>query len=88
MVLTAHKNYEDSARISDYYGVCSRKISGVVTELRTRERSINNCAIVNNYTGTQFFRNNYCVCGTAYYTRQILFPRMFALPASHSTVLG
>ena len=48
MVLTAHKNYEDSARISDYYGVCSRKIGGVVTELRTRERWINNnCAIVN-----------------------------------------
>ena len=47
MVLTAHKKYEDSARISDYYGVCSRKIGGVVTELRTRERSIHNCAIVN-----------------------------------------
>ena len=47
MVLKAHKHYEDSARISDYYGVCSRKIGGVVTELRTRERSINNCAIVN-----------------------------------------
>ena len=46
-VLTPHKNYEDSARIGDYYGVCSRKIGGVVTELRTHERSINNCAIVN-----------------------------------------
>ena len=37
-VLTPHKNYEDRARIGDYYGVCSRKIGGVVTELRTRER--------------------------------------------------
>ena len=83
MVLTPH-----SARTGDYYGVCSRKIGGVVTELRTRERSINNCTIVNIRAGTQFFRNNYCACGTAYHTRQILFPRMFALPASHLTVLG
>ena len=36
-----------SARIGDYYGVCSRKNGGVVKELRTRERLINNCAIVN-----------------------------------------
>ena len=45
-----------SARISDYYGVCSRKIGGVVTELRTREHSINNCAIVNirGYEGPHF----------------------------------
>ena len=75
-----------SARISDYYGVCSRKIGGVVTELRTRERSINNCAIV-NIRGRNFSEITIAF-GTAYYTRQILFPRMFALPASHSTVLG
>ena len=48
MVLTHHKNYEESARIGDYYGVCSRKIGGVVTELRMRERSINNLPIVNS----------------------------------------
>ena len=86
MVLTHHKNYEESARIGDYYGVCSRKIGGVVTELRMRERSINNLPIVN--MGTQFFQNNYCVCGTAYRTRHILFPRKLALPAGRSTVLG
>ena len=40
MVLTPHKNYEDSARIGNYYGVCSRKIGGVVMELHTRKRSI------------------------------------------------
>ena len=36
MVSTSHKNCEDSVRIADYRGVCSRKISGVFTELRTR----------------------------------------------------
>ena len=39
---------EESARIGDYYSVCSRKIGGVVIELRrTHECLINNCAIVN-----------------------------------------
>ena len=45
--LMLHKNCEDSAMIGDYYGVCSRKIGGVLTELCTRELSVNNFAIVN-----------------------------------------
>ena len=47
MVSMPHKNHEDSARIGDYYGVCSRTIGGVFRELYMRELSINNFAILN-----------------------------------------